>query len=510
MNAKIIPTGRFEYFQHLWKLLAANYIDFDTFMGACVYITHSPLEKDIADCLKLALKLCDVQSLSLERHQKQRSRFYPCHILISIVPRNYGKILSEDNEFRKELRYLVRNQSCTLFLASLGSAYNPSIRVLVNSLNEVSVRPIQMLDLGEIYQVLSNSAIKVVDTIMTQQFFSANDSVTSIMTGKELLLSVYKASSVSDAYLLMEESGKRHCPVIDEETGKFSRMISRGDIYTKIPPMPGTIPDDIKNKAGLKLDSNAANKELMSFVNKTVNDVFPGDTQNIMCLNNSDTIEGALKKFIDKSEVLDSKGQKIKMYFTALPVLDSSGRIEGIVSFIDVLKKFIHGESTFLDKKIVQLATMSDKYQEPENIPGKVTKTELIKLTPKSTFSNAKTLMKVTGFRSLPVVDVIKGKEGEKDKDRLIGFVDDTQIKRYSHNEFFGSLLNLPVTYFMTKVQNLHKPEPEDLLADLIEKFWTLDANCSLPSSFAVCEGDNLVGVISYIDILTKWCLLHN
>jgi CBS domain-containing protein len=503
MNTRIIPTARVEYLQHLWRLFTVNYIDFATFMGAYVYITYSQSEKDVADCLKLALKLCDVQSLSIERHQKQRNRFYPCHTCISIVPRNYGKILSEDNEFRKELRYLVRNQSCTLFLASLGSAYNPSIRVLVNSLNEVSVRPVQMLDLGEIYQVLSNSAIKVVDTIMTQQVFSASDSVKSIMTGKELLLSVYKGSSVSDAYLLMEESGKRHCPVIDEETGKFSRMISRGDIYTKIPPMPDIIPDDIKNKAGLKLDSNAANKALMSFVNKTVNDVFPSDTQNIICLTDSDTVEGALKRFIDKSEVLDSKGQKTKMYFTALPVLNSSGRIEGIVSFIDVLKKFIHGDSAFLSKQIVQLATMSDKYQEHEDISEKALKTELVKLTSKSTFSNAKTLMKVTGFRSLPVVDVIEG------KDHLIGFVDDTQIKMYSHDDFFGSLLNLPVTYFMTKAQNLHKPQPEDFLSELIEKFWTSDANSSLPSSFAVCEGDNLVGVISYIDILTKWSRSH-
>jgi CBS domain-containing protein len=499
---RTILYTRIKYLYYLWKVVSVNIINFETFINTQVFITYSFPEKDIADYLKLVLKLSNVHSLLIDRSQRIRSKFHSCHTFISIIPKDYGKILSEDSEFRRELRQLVRNSSCTLFLVSLGNIHNPSIRVLLRSLNEVSVKSVQMLDLSEIYQVLSNSAIKVVDTIMTHPLSSASDSVKSIMTDKKLLLSVYKGSSISDAYLLMEESGKRHCPVIDEETGEFSHMISRGDIYTKIPPMPGKIPDEIKKKAGLKLDSDAAYAALMSFVNKTVEEVFPSNFQEIVSLSGSDTVEAALEKFIEKKEVVDSKGQRTKMYFTALPVL-SNGKIEGIVSFVDVLKKFIYGESKFLSTPILQLATMSDKYQEAEEMNGKIMKVQLTKLNSKSTFSQAKTLMKVTGFRSLPVVDVVEGKE------RLIGFVDDTQIKMYSHPEFFGGLLNLPVTYFMTKCQNLYTPQPEDPLEDLIEKFWTSDANSSLPSSFAICkEGDNLVGVISYIDILTKWRLL--
>ena len=439
----------------------------------------------------------------LERIRRKKNKIYPYDFYISILPPNYGEISSEDYEFKKELRYLMKNYRHKIILVSTNYPQNSSIKVLINSLNEVSFHPVQFIYLEDFNQGIPISLKQIVDQIMPKkEAFKCDDSIKKVMTPKIKLLTVNKDSSVSDAYLLMDQSGKRHCPVLDEE-GKFIRMISRSDMSEKIPPMPDKIPMAVQISANLKLDPNAACRSLMDLVGQSVGQVFPIPTEKLVYLNDTSTINEAIEKFTIPYETVNAQGVKKTSYFTALPILNSQEEIEGIVSFIDIFRDFFINQIDFLNTPLYHLATMDESYQEPENHDPniKIKKVSLTRLKAQSTFSNALMIMKLRGFRSLPIVD-------EEQDNKLIGFVSDSQIKMFSHKDFLSSLFNLPVSHFMTQKDDLSILGPDHVLDDIFDKFWTLDNNQQLPSSFAICDGndkDQLLGVVSYVDILKYW-----
>lgn len=500
---KIFSPEKTEYLRYLKQTIFDSCIDFETFKRTQICISYCGQDREIANYLKVTLAISRLSVRLIERKRKKRIMVHPCTYFISIIPHNYGKILSDDDEFKSELKYAIKSRTSKIFIASLKSSNDPFIRTLMSSLNEISYQPIQLLDLRNLHRNLSKLANKVTSIIMNDQIiFKSDQSIEKIMTKKEKLLSVYTSSSVSDAYLLMDISNKRHCPVINEETGELVRILSRGDVYEKIPPMLDAISPKVRSAANLKLNSDDATKALMKFVNQTVGQVFRDDQKPVFLSDSSwgnkeaDTIHSAIQKFVTKDPV----------YFTALPVLNSENQIKGIVSFVDIFKSCLMGEDDFLDMPLCELASMSDLYKPEEAQKDRVRMKDLARLTSKSTFSQAKTIMKITGYRSLPVV------EEESGKHKLLGFVDDVQIKMFSHPDFFAGLLNLPVTYFMTSIKNLHIPQPDDTLRDTIEKFWVADSEKIVSSSFAICdlelgqkEPNNLVGILSYLDILTKW-----
>jgi CBS domain-containing protein len=299
-------------------------------------------------------------------------------------------------------------------------------------------------------------------------------------------------------------------------------MISRGDMYEKIPPMPDKMPPTVLEN--LELDPNVAHQALMNLVSQNVGEVFqsPVEKQAIVALKDTSTISDAIKEFITPHIILNSQGVKKTTYFTALPVLNSKKEIEGIVSFVDIFKKFFKHQTKFMDTPLFHLATMAEYYQEPEEHDKKikVRKAVLTKLGVKSTFSNAKMIMDIRGFRSLPVVieEPVVDAEGKPLIDEegkpvikvqeIIGFVNDVQIKMFSHKDFLRVLFPLPVSYFMTKVDLLHKPKPDDVIDQLIDMFSLPDGNQQIPSSFAICDSDErnrLLGIVSYLDILKYW-----
>jgi CBS domain-containing protein len=512
-----LSSKNLEYIHYLLSFCTDGRMKFGEFCKIKVCLSYSACDQLTANYIKLALNLSSIEVKLIRRVRKKRNMIYPYDFYISILPLNYGRILSEDYEFKKELRCLIKNQKSKIILICTDPSQNPAMRTLLNSLNEVSTHPVQSVYLNDLFQSLSIPVKQIARTIMTQQsktVFKASDSVTDIMTRKESLLTVNKDSSISDAYLLMEQSGKRHCPVIDAR-GKFVRMISRTDMYEKIPPMPDKIPKKVYDDANLNLDSNAAYEALMNLVSQTVGQVFqnPPGAQNVISLRDTSTISEVIEAFSKKYDVLSSKGLKKVSYFTALPVLNSNGEIEGVVSFIDIFRKFFKNQAKFLNTPLFHLATMAEYYEKPTQDPDKlsidVNKVRLTTLKDKNTLSNVVMLMQMRGFRSLPIVDEISngGDPNNIKREKLIGFVSDVQVKMYSHEDFFSSLFPLPVTYFMTKVDFLHKPKPDDLLYDILEKFWIPPSdNQPLPSSFAICDPDDiLLGLISYVDILKYW-----
>ena len=105
---------------------------------------------------------------------------------------------------------------------------------------------------------------------------------------------------------IFEKFGFHHVPVVDEK--KLVGMVSYTDYLRVVRELFGT---SSEAKANDKILNAMLVKEVM--------------TQNVLSLNDTDTVESALRIFKTN-------------HFHALPVVDSHGRLSGIVTTYDILK----------------------------------------------------------------------------------------------------------------------------------------------------------------------------
>jgi len=310
---------------------------------------------------------------------------------------------------------------------------------------------------------------------------TASDCVTKIYTPFDELAYVEKDSRFSELFYKMTSLGVRHCPVIDPNTQECFRIVSRRDLVTLVPPGNMLIPQEVQDATGIKISPSILINLIDELGDETVDNLF--SDQNLIAVSPDDKIIKAVELLSVRQDVA---GKKI--YISCLPVMEGK-KLLGFISYTDVLKKFIKHQDSYLKTRVDRIATMDADDQ------------------PLWTLHKAQCLrdaiMRLANVRSLPVVTKPKSK-------RLEGFVEDIQVMACNHRSFTNQLGNLGVEYFMTPVERLYTPMPGTILEKCLDKFYDSSEGMYPPPTLAVCDTEegkekNLLGVLSYVDILKKW-----
>ncbi|NJK65494.1 MAG: CBS domain-containing protein [Microcoleus sp. CSU_2_2] len=307
------------------------------------------------------------------------------------------------------------------------------------------------------------------------------DKVTEIYTPFEELVYVEKDSVFSELYYKMTSLGVRHCPVIDPNTKECFTIVSRRDLVKVVPPGNMLIPQEVQDATGIKISRSILINLIDELGDQKVGDLFPD--RDLITVTPDDEIVKAVEVF----SLRHNLGGK-NMYISGLPVIEGK-KLLGFISYTDVLKKFIKHQDSFLKKTIDMIATMSTEE------------------TPLSTLHKAQRLsdafMRLQNYRSLPVVD--------KPRSNILeGFVEDVQLMACDHKKFTNQLSKLGVEHFMTPVERLYTPMSGTILKKCLDKFYDSSQGMYPPSTLAVCSTEDgpvkqLLGVLSYVDILKKW-----
>jgi CBS domain-containing protein len=240
------------------------------------------------------------------------------------------------------------------------------------------------------------------------------------------------------------------------------------------------IPQEVQDATGIKISSSILINLIDDLGDETVGRLF--SDQDLIAVTPNDPIVKAVQLLSVRQNVA---GKKI--YISCLPVMEGK-KILGVISYTDVLKKFIKHQDSYLETRVDHIATMSSD-------------TALWTLHKAQCLRDA--IIRLENVRSLPVVDKPKS-------NRLEGFVEDVQVMACNHKEFINQLGNLGVEYFMTPVERLYTPMPGTIIKKCIDKFCTSSEGMYPPPTLAVCDTEdgrekNLLGVLSYVDILKKW-----
>jgi CBS domain-containing protein len=321
------------------------------------------------------------------------------------------------------------------------------------------------------------------------------DSVVNIMVMVSDMMTVYSTERFSRLYFIMTASDVRHCLVLDPNTKKCLRIISKRDLVQQIPPA-NLISDEEFHKIGLV--KSEMNTELRHIAAKSLQDVFPLD-QPLLTVCEENTIEDVIHILTHRHSL---GGERY--YISGIPVLSrNKEELKGFVSYIDVLRFIRDNETDFLRETHVREASTIIQTK------GNVDKAEIIYLTPEDDLAMAAIQMK--GIRSLPVIDNV-------DDRKWIGFVDDLKVKMFSHRLFINELSQLTVENFMIPANYLPSINPNQPLKDVINYFLKGSNGMELSSTFVITEKyttadergkeisyQRVQGMISYIDILKAW-----
>ena len=308
------------------------------------------------------------------------------------------------------------------------------------------------------------------------------DQIQEIMIPRSELLTVTNESRFAELHYKMTSLGISHCPVIDTQSGRCLSIITRRDFVDKIPFFPSTIPEEVEKQYNINIDREKIINEIKRLGSSSIEQVFPVP-QKLITLMKDDTIYKAIELFTATHLLRESS-----RYITALPILDSSGKPDGFISYVDIFKRFIKSQDEFLHTTLDSIVNMSKT---------------AIYLNENTTLGEAKFLFDSTGFRSIPILK-------QDNSNEIVGMLESVQLKMYSHKLFTDQLINLNVKYLMTPIDRIFTPEPKTELVDFISKFWEPIDGLIRVSSFAICDVNNigrkeLRGIISYVDILVAW-----
>jgi len=482
----------FSKIKYLLEAIGRESSRFDFFLNSNAYIGYSSADERLARYLQLALELSGLQA-----HIYGKEFCYPTFsqpesldFYFAIIPPEFNTLQKGDYQIEEEIRGVITRQPlCKIVFVYTrlnDIVYTERLR---SSIERITGKSVFQIDCTALLKDFYRSAKLIGDTLMEKKI-KASDTVREIMTLAEDLATVTTRSRFSELYYFMYTLGVSHCPVLDDDTEECLRIVSRRDLVDKIPPGGALILPDVAARYGLDLSRVA--QETTKLGRKLICDekVFPNPQKPLIQITSDNSIDKVIEKLLTQYPV----GEKL-IRVSGLPVIDE-GKLEGFVSYKDVLRKFIKGQSEFLQKTTVgDVATIPQDYD------------NVVRLTDSDTLSDALQQLG-NGSRSLPVV------KGDYESHILCGFVDDIKVRTYNHPMFAKQLIKLSVVQFMAPVERLPIITPSDTLQTCIENFLKPFDGSFAPASFVVSElikqedgsqHQELKGVLSYIDILKGW-----
>ena len=489
----------------LQELLRKNKVEvYEDFSCIEAYISYSKNQENSAKCLKGLLEFSGLSVVLLRRGSiyGYSERIHSIGFYFSFLPHDYGHF-NEESYFKQEIASLVTSGvDCRVIFLEDQEEHSPALEVLLQSIRASTNRDIAVIDFLPFRNEMFDTSRKLERIYMTSTEKNVSptaENAEDIMTKFSELLTVTPDSLFSELFFRMVTMGVRHIPVIDSEEKKnYLRVITRRDLFEKVPPGGAYLPEEAQVDCGINLDRKKLKKELKELGKKKIKDVFPEDQNLSIRVDKTDPLKKVITFFARKQQLGNKKG-----YISAIPVLDKDGKLEGIISYTDVFKRFLRFQEDFLNSSVAvvsRLGRMSDD-------------DEIDTLSESDKLNDAFMTFATTGRRSLPVV-------ADDDDEKLIGYLEDMQVKifNYRDKDFADQLGNLGVEYMMTRADRLYTPSPEQRLSTFIDEFWK-PLNGSAPaSSFAVCKAQDttasvvgvsgykeLAGVLSYVDVLDKW-----
>jgi CBS domain-containing protein len=313
-----------------------------------------------------------------------------------------------------------------------------------------------------------------------------------IMAPVDKIITAHTNAKFSEVFFKINGMGVSYIPVLDDDDDCV-KILSRLDLVKSVPP--AQIPEEVAAEYGINRGKIVRSIAILG--NKRISDLFPGK-QNTISVEPSDSMEVVIQKLTEKYGI----GERLR-YISGLPVfLDGSRALEGFISFRDVLQYFIATQQDFVKTAVRDVATLPVDYD------------EVIRMTDDDDLSFADSLLQ-TGVRSIPIVTGPRGTDKYASRE-LWGFVDEVKVNIYKHEEFTNNLATLKCKHFAVEVKTLarrgHIISPDDSLADCLPKFWGREEGQIPPAAFVVAEKKDerndkydLLGVVSYIDILKAW-----
>jgi CBS domain-containing protein len=502
-------TSSFYLLRHLLRNLLEDkqaVTENNSFSGIAV-ISYSKDQEQSAKCLK---GLLDTGGLHTILH-KRGSRVFSKKLLneldyyFSFLPHDYGSF-NEDNRFRQEIALLITSgQDCRVIFLEDQEVPSPALQVLAQSVSASINRDVAIIDFLTFRDEVFDTSKKLERMYMLSPRtemdipLTAESHAEKIMTKFSELLTVTPDSPFSELFYRMVSLGVRHMPVIDSEEKKnYLRVITRRDLVAKVPPGSAYLPEDAQIDCGISLDKKELKQELKELGKKRIREIF-NDEQNLsICVKRTDPIRKVITLFARPQELVGGR----QGYVSAIPVLEN-GKLEGIISYTDVFRKFLKSQDDFLNSNVAVVSKL-----------GRMADNNVIDtLSESDKLNDAFLTFSATGRRALPVV-------ADGDESILVGYLEDLQMKIFNHTNraFAAQLGNLGVEYMMTRADRLYTPYPEQRLKEFIDQFWKPLNGAAPASSFVVCskkvgekdsteiaDSKEIAGILSYVNVFDKW-----
>jgi CBS domain-containing protein len=292
--------------------------------------------------------------------------------------------------------------------------------------------------------------------------------------------------NLEELYWLYSQYQYRHYPIIEiannEQGTPINRLIdviSYRNIIEKEPPdskVLDYLQDEKKvaiNRVKLLNAMPVSIKELR--IHKG------GRNPKLVTIKQGTPIKSVIKEFIDQKRLgTANRGT----YISCLPVESETGELQGIVTYIDILKKFSEFSSN--------IPNLNCKVEEIDNF---VSVPDVVYLTPNDSISKANHNYQILGFRDFPVVE-------NEQTFKLLGMINDIDIKKNLHDALSEHLAKVPVEKIMTPAQTERgKMFTKNAKIGEIANYFLEDRKTG---AVPITENGKLVGIVSYIDILKR------
>jgi CBS domain-containing protein len=269
------------------------------------------------------------------------------------------------------------------------------------------------------------------------------------------LPTLYSEQLLSEALWILIATDTHGLPVCNSQ-GYLEGFLSLSDIALRLPPTRVAL-DSLEPRTTYSV----------GVPNRTIAEVM---TTNVVTAHPDDHVEQILELLLARHSISNRGKDYRKQHITSIPLV-RNGKVTGIVSYIDLLRKIDVGETSIADVMATE---------------------DILLISATDTLKRAKALM--DEFRSRYVLVV------NDQKHKLpIGIISDFQIMRHMQTEHHFSELLVEIA--MTDLACFVQISPEDS----VQKVLPILANPTFAlRAFPVVSGKQLRGTISYLDILRK------
>ena len=292
--------------------------------------------------------------------------------------------------------------------------------------------------------------------------------------------------SVEKLYWIYSQYQYRHYPIVEivsndqgSVVNRLIDVISYRNMIEKEPPDTNVL-DFLQDEKKLKINR----VELYKTMPVSIKDLRihkEGRNPRLFTVQQDTPIKLVIKEFIEHKRLGTANRAT---YISCLPVENALGELQGIVTYIDILKKF----SEFS-------ANMPNLNCRVEDIDNFVKIPNVIYLTSESSIGTANRYYQALGMRDFPVVD-------SEQSLKLLGMINDIDIKKNIHDKLSEQLAEVPANIIMTPTQDekgkvfTKTSKIEEIVKYLLEDRKT--------GAVAITDNGKLFGIISYVDILKR------